>query len=179
MFNQPYFIPGYYTTMAAPSMMRGAMGMGSAFPGTMMRGVGSAAGAGRGLGLFSKLGSGFSALRSINWGGFINNTSKTLGVINQTIPLVRQVGPMMNNMKSMLRVASIFKDETDRKPKRQRGNPSSFGRNSFQNSTYHTNGNYMNSNSIDRNSSSDTDLSQEHISDHIESDSSPTFFIES
>ena len=48
----------------------------------------------------------------------INNTSKTLGIINQSIPIVKQVGPMMNNMKSMLRIASIFKDETDT-PKRR------------------------------------------------------------
>ena len=111
MYNGPYFIPGYYSSMAAPSMMRGAMNGAS-----LMRGVGSAAGAGRGLGLFGRLGNSMRALRALNWGGFINNASKTLGVINQAIPLVRQVGPMMNNMRSMLKVASIFKDETDKKP---------------------------------------------------------------
>lgn len=61
-------------------------------------------------GLFSRLG---GSVRGINWQGLLNNTSKTLGVINQAIPVVKQVGPMFNNMKSMLRIASLFKDETD------------------------------------------------------------------
>ena len=61
-------------------------------------------------GLFSRLSGG---IRGINWSGILNGTSKTLGVINQAIPVVKQVGPMFNNMKSMLKVASLFKDETD------------------------------------------------------------------
>ena len=56
--------------------------------------------------------------KGINWSGLLDGTQKTLGVINQTIPLVKQVGPVMNNMKSMLRVASAFKDETDRSYRR-------------------------------------------------------------
>lgn len=71
-------------------------------------------------GLFSRLFGGSNALRAgagaartINWSGLLNNASKTLNVINQAIPVVKQVGPMYNNMKSMLKVASLFKDETD------------------------------------------------------------------
>lgn len=60
-------------------------------------------------GLFRGLG----GLKSINWQGLLSNTSRTLGVINQAVPLVKQIGPMYNNMKSMLKVASLFKDETD------------------------------------------------------------------
>ena len=158
MYNQPYFMPGYYSTMAAPSMMRGA------------------AGAGRGLGLFGRLGNSFAALRSLNWGGFINNASKTLGVINQAIPLVRQVGPMMNNMKSMLRVASIFKDETDKKPTHKTNSPS-HPSHPNRNVAPSSGGNlYSNSNP---NSNRSSNL--EHSSDYLnhESDSSPTFFIDS
>lgn len=185
MYNQPYFIPSYYSSMAAPSMMRGTMGLGGAMNGTMngamMRG---AAGAGRGLGFFSRLGSGFSALRSLNWGGFINNASKTLGVINQTIPLVRQVGPMMNNMKSMLRVASVFKDETDKKPTRQKRTISNNGRSSSNFYRYQNNSNYaasnMNQNHLhSRSDISHTGLEQEDYHSQDESDSSPTFFIAS
>ena len=95
MFNQPFFVPAYRMS-------------------TMPLNVARAASPTRGLGLFSRLGSAFSGLKNFNWGGLINNASKTLGVINQTIPLVRQVGPMMSNMRSMLKVASIFKDETDK-----------------------------------------------------------------
>lgn len=63
-------------------------------------------------GLLSRL-TGLGGLRSFNWQGLLTNTSKTLNVINQAIPIVKQVGPMYNNMKSMLRIASLFKDETD------------------------------------------------------------------
>lgn len=58
-------------------------------------------------GLLSRLG-----LRNINFGNILTNTSKTLNVINQAIPVVKQVGPMFNNMKSMLKVASLFNDAT-------------------------------------------------------------------
>lgn len=154
-------MPGYFTNMAPPTMMRGAMN------GAMMRGA--ASGAGRGLGLFSRLGSGLSAIRSLNWGGFINNASKTLGVINQTIPLVKQVGPMVNNMKSMLRVASIFKDETDRKSTRQRNRATS---------SYSSNSSNSNSSTSYYGHSSLHGKQEENS--HLESnqeDHSPTFFI--
>lgn len=65
---------------------------------------------GRSGGLFSKITSG---IRSVNWGGLLNNANKTLNVVNQTIPLVRQAGPMVNNMKNMLRIAKVFNSETN------------------------------------------------------------------
>ena len=68
-------------------------------------------------GLFSRLGGNLGTIKSFNWQGLLTNASKTLGVINQAIPVVKQVGPIYNNMKSMLKVASLFKDETDPKPK--------------------------------------------------------------
>lgn len=80
-----------------------------------MGGMTRAGAAARGTGMLSKLG---LAGKSINWGGLLNNASKTLGVVNQAIPLVKQAGPMFNNMKSMMRLASIFKDETDNSPRR-------------------------------------------------------------
>ena len=96
MYNQPFYIPGGYGNMM-PLMMRNSFG------GNMLA---------RGN-LFSKIASTFSNLKNYNWSGLINNTSKTLGIINQTIPLVRQVKPVMNNVRSMMKIASIFKDETD------------------------------------------------------------------
>ncbi len=62
-------------------------------------------------GLFQRL---FNGIRSVNWGGLLNNANKTLNVVNQTIPLVRQAGPMFNNLKSMLKVAKAFKNETNK-----------------------------------------------------------------
>ena len=60
-----------------------------------------------------RIGNIFNNIKTFNWTELINNTSKTLGIINQTIPVVKQVGPMFGNMKSMIKLASIFKDETD------------------------------------------------------------------
>lgn len=55
----------------------------------------------------------------INWSSLLNNTSKTIGVVKEAIPIVKEVGPMMNNMRSMLKIASVFKDETDKTPKEE------------------------------------------------------------
>ena len=66
----------------------------------------------------NKTGGLFSSIKSINWGNLLNNANRTLNVVNQTIPLVKQAGPMFNNMKSMKKLASAFKDETDIKEKK-------------------------------------------------------------
>ena len=63
-------------------------------------------------GLFTRL---FGGIRSVNWGGLLNNANKTLNVVNQTIPLIRQAGPMFNNLKNMLRLAKAFGNETNKK----------------------------------------------------------------
>ena len=49
--------------------------------------------------LFSKL-----SLSSI-----ISGTSKTLNLVNQAIPVVKQVSPMMKNLKTMFNVMNEFK----------------------------------------------------------------------
>ena len=97
-----------------PNFIPGGPIMFNSVPYTM-GGMARAGAAARGTGMLSKLG---LAGKSINWSGLLNNASKTLGVVNQAIPLVKQAGPMFNNMKSMMRLASIFKDETDNSPRR-------------------------------------------------------------
>ena len=163
MYNQPYFIPRYFAS--TPSMMRGTMNgaMGRAIGGAMgnsINGIGLATqGASRGLGLFNRLGSSMRAIKGINWGGLITNASKTLNVVNQAIPLVRQVGPMMNNMKSMMRIASIFKDETDIRPK---------------------NKNIKGSNSVVYNKTNTKQLNNQDVATKSNAtyyDNSPTFFV--
>ena len=58
-------------------------------------------------GLFSNLARGF------NWSSILNNTQRTLGIVNQAIPLVRQASPMINNVKTMFKIMNEFKkDET-------------------------------------------------------------------
>ena len=97
MYNQPL----YFSRYSMPYLMRNTM-----IPATTRASST----------LFGRLGNVFQGIKSFNWTGLINNTSKTLGIINQSIPLVRQVGPMMGNMRSMIKLASIFKDETDPQP---------------------------------------------------------------
>ena len=40
---------------------------------------------------------------------FINGTQKTLNIINQAIPIVKQVSPVMKNAKTMFKVMNEFK----------------------------------------------------------------------
>lgn len=54
-----------------------------------------------------------SKASKINFGNILNNTSKALNVVKEAIPIVKEVGPMMGNMKSILKIASAFKDETE------------------------------------------------------------------
>ena len=53
-------------------------------------------------GLFSR---GLGLTKAINWGGLLEGTQKTLGVINQAIPIVYQVKPIIQNAKTMFRIA--------------------------------------------------------------------------
>lgn len=102
-FNMPFYQP--YASIG-PNTISG-LGLGNSFPPPMKT-----------TGLLAKL----RGLRGFNWQGILNNTSRTLSVINQAIPVIKQVGPMYNNMKSMLKIASIFKDETDPKPRKNSQN---------------------------------------------------------
>ncbi len=106
MYNQPFFIPRYYNI---PNIMPTSM-------------IPATASTGRNIALFSRLGNIFQGFKSFNWSGLINNTSKTLGIINQSIPIVRQVGPIFGNMKSMIKLASVFKEETDPIPNNKSSN---------------------------------------------------------
>lgn len=55
-------------------------------------------------GLFSRI-----FRNGINWGSIVNNTQKTLNIINQAIPVVKQVSPVVKNAKTMFRVMNEFK----------------------------------------------------------------------
>lgn len=58
------------------------------------------------VGLLSK---GLQALKAVNWSSFIEGTGKTLGVINQAIPVVYQLKPIMENAKTVFRIADIMR----------------------------------------------------------------------
>ena len=50
-----------------------------------------------------------SLLKNIKWSSILDGTSKTLNVINQAIPVVYQVKPIIDNAKTMFKVANIIK----------------------------------------------------------------------
>lgn len=68
-------------------------------------------------GLFSKL---FSFSKGFNWTTFLDGTQKTLGVINQAIPIVYQVKPILNNARTMFKIA----DEIRKPPNQSNTNSS-------------------------------------------------------
>ena len=50
-------------------------------------------------------------LSNIKWGTILNNTQKTLNVINQAIPVYYQIKPIFGNIKSFSRLMSAFNEE--------------------------------------------------------------------
>lgn len=48
----------------------------------------------------------FNALKAIKWGPILDGTGKTLGVINQAIPIVYQVKPLISNAKDLFKIAN-------------------------------------------------------------------------
>lgn len=51
--------------------------------------------------------------RGINWNNILNNTQRTLGIINQAIPIVYQVKPLLTNARTLFRVASALNSNDD------------------------------------------------------------------
>lgn len=51
-----------------------------------------------------------SSLKNVNWTGILDGTQKTLGIINQAIPIVYQVKPIINNARTMFKIADVIKN---------------------------------------------------------------------
>lgn len=51
----------------------------------------------------------FSGLKKYNWNNFLNSTGRTLNVINQAIPIIYQVKPILNNAITMFRVMNAVR----------------------------------------------------------------------
>ena len=51
--------------------------------------------------------------RGINWNSILNNTQRTLGIINQAIPIVYQVRPLLTNARTLFRVATALNDNDE------------------------------------------------------------------
>ena len=54
-----------------------------------------------------------SILKNIKWGTLLDGTSKTLGVINQAIPIIYQVKPIIGNMKTISKIVTNLSDNQD------------------------------------------------------------------
>ena len=75
-------------------------------------------------------------VKGINWSNILSNIQKTLGIVNQTIPMVRQISPIMNNAKTMFRVMNEFKRiETPRQQNNNFTEPVQVTNNSFTQTT--------------------------------------------
>lgn len=66
-------------------------------------------------GLFSRL------FGDLNIGSILNGTQKTLNFVNQVIPVVKQVQPIMTNAKTMFKVMNEFK-RNETKPNNNNAN---------------------------------------------------------
>ena len=60
-----------------------------------------------------KKGLGIVNFKKINWSNILNNTQKTLNVINQAIPVYYQVKPIWGNAKTMFRMIGALKDDNN------------------------------------------------------------------
>lgn len=52
----------------------------------------------------------------INWSSFLTNAQKTLNIVNQTIPVIKQMKPVVNNAKTMFKIMNEFKKVDTPKP---------------------------------------------------------------
>ncbi|MBR3660755.1 MAG: hypothetical protein IKN63_02510 [Bacilli bacterium] len=101
MYNNPYNYYPYLNTAREIGNM-GAMNAGNFGANAM------------GMGALARPRGGFlRGLSSIKWGEVLNNTQKTLNVINQAIPVYYQVKPIFSNVKSLGRLVSAFNEPDD------------------------------------------------------------------
>ena len=52
------------------------------------------------------------SFKNLDFNKILTNTSKTLGVIKEAIPVYYQVKPIISNAKTLFRVANIIKDDS-------------------------------------------------------------------
>ena len=51
------------------------------------------------------------SFKRFNFSGFLDGAQKTLGLVNQTIPLIYQVKPIISNAKTMFKIADVIKSD--------------------------------------------------------------------
>jgi len=75
----------------------------------------------------------FKGLSAIKWGSILNNTQKTLNVINQAIPVYYQIKPMWSNMKSFSRILTAFNSSDNNESTNNNHSNNSSNKNNFSN----------------------------------------------
>lgn len=78
--------------------------------------------------------------RNINWNNILNNTQRTLGIINQAIPIVYQVRPLINNARTLFRVASAINDNDEDETDNNISNENNYNSNNLYNEKKDSNG---------------------------------------
>ena len=108
---------------------------------------------------------------AINWGSLLTNTQKTLGVINQAIPVFYQIGPVYRNARTLFKVMSEFNKAST--------NNSSSNRSSSSNSSSTNSSN--NASSVFNNPKSNLKLTTTNTSDSTNNNpyfnNQPNFFL--
>lgn len=61
----------------------------------------------------------FSTIKNIKWATLLDGTQKTLGVINQAIPIVYQVKPIVSNAKTLFKIANVIKEPEKEETKKE------------------------------------------------------------
>lgn len=87
----------------------------------------------------------FSSLKGkFNWSALLNNTQKTLNIVNQAIPVFYQIKPVWNNTKTIFKIMGAIKDDdTNKKIVTNKKNTVSNNNNNNFNQ-YQNNNNYSN-----------------------------------
>ena len=60
-----------------------------------------------------------SFLKKINFSNLLDGTSKTLGVINQAIPVFYQVKPLVNNIGTVFKISNALKENRQEEKKEE------------------------------------------------------------
>ncbi len=90
----------------------------------------------------------FSNLRGkVNWSNLLNNTQKTLNIINQAIPVMYQIKPIWNNTKTIFKIMGAIKEDDTNKKTNTNTATSTTTINNSSNTTNNTNNNYVDDNS--------------------------------
>lgn len=64
-----------------------------------------------GMGYATKKGVLGGIFGKMNLSSILSNTQKTLGIINQAIPIMYQIKPIWNNAKTMFKIAGAIKED--------------------------------------------------------------------